>query len=373
MHVERIRTQDELNNLTLEWPCLTRGNPFRSWQWLCAWWQHFGTAGDLYVLAARNENNALIGLAPWFIEQSATRGRAIRFLGSDNVCTDYLTILSTEEHEKYVVQTIADWLIRANQQIDNYDDRWDLLQLDAIPAADLMIAKLVERLAERDCNVHRRPADNCWRIELPHSWADYLATMSKSHRKQVRRVEKRMLETGRATLHTAQSEKEWQHGMEILVRLHQKRRNSLGELGCFADERFQPFLENAAHELFKIDCAELHWIELDGVAVAAEYHAIGNNTSYAYQAGIDPDAMEQEPGRIINVATIKRAVELGRDGFDFLRGDEPYKAHWRAEPIPLVDLRIAAQHTTAQIRHGFWRAGDTMKNWIKTGIERIGM
>ncbi|MCH7690650.1 MAG: GNAT family N-acetyltransferase, partial [candidate division Zixibacteria bacterium] len=166
---------------------------------------------------------------------------------------------------------------------------------------------------------------NCWRIELPNTWEEYVASLSKSHRKQVRRVERRLLETGKAQLQTAQTLGELEQGMEILIDLHRRRRQSLGEKGCFQCPQFAGFLNEAAQRLFRQDCLQLHWMELAGRPVAAEFHLLGGRTIYAYQAGIDPDALAEEPGRIMTIAVLKKAIAEGWRSFDFLRGDESYK------------------------------------------------
>ena len=45
---------------------------------------------------------------------------------------------------------------------------------------------------------------NCWRVQLPGDWEQYLAELSKSHRKQIRRLERDVLNTSRARLHAAE-------------------------------------------------------------------------------------------------------------------------------------------------------------------------
>ena len=65
--------------------------------------------------------------------------------------------------------------------------------------------------------------------------------------------------------------------------------------------------------------------------------------TYVYQAGIDPQRLADEPGHLITAATVKRAIEQGGRAVDFLRGDEPYKAHFRALARPLLALRGRTQ------------------------------
>jgi CelD/BcsL family acetyltransferase involved in cellulose biosynthesis len=161
--------------------------------------------------------------------------------------------------------------------------------------------------------------------------------------------------------------------MDLLVKLHQLRRQSLGQVGCFASGIFTGFLHDAAAAMLADGKLRLHWIEIDGVPAAVEFQLAGGGVTYAYQAGVNPVLLDEEPGRLINIATIRHAIEHGESGFDFLRGDEPYKAHFRAEPRETVTYRIVPQRTLAQVRHGLWLAGDSVKSWVRTGLELAGM
>ena len=65
--------------------------------------------------------------------------------------------------------------------------RWDLLELGAVDAEDATVAALVRPLSASGCTVHRRPGMSCWRIELAGDWDDYLATLGKHMRRNLRR------------------------------------------------------------------------------------------------------------------------------------------------------------------------------------------
>lgn len=73
---------------------------------------------------------------------------------------------------------------------------------------------------------------------------------------------------------------------------------------------------------------------------------------------------------MITLATLRLAIEEGRTAFDFLRGDELYKAHWRAKPRPTQDILVMPDTPTARLRQNLWRAGDNLKSWLKTGLAR---
>jgi len=370
LSVRRLSTLDEFEALQSDWAAIDAGIPLRSHAWLESWWKHyqsqFETNGELCVLVVENEQGELQGAAPLFLERSATQGGVLKLLGSGEVCTDFLSLLSREGLEAAVAVAVTTWLT------ENVEE-WDLLELEAIPTEDIGVRCLTEALQVAGHSAQPRKGDNCWRIEMPPTWDDYLASLSKSHRKQLRRADKRMLQTERVTFHTVSEPNELERAFDILVELHQLRRNSIGEPGCFASERFEAFLREAASRLLSTGQLDLHYLEIDGVPVTAEIHFTSDDVIYCYQSGVHPDYLDDEPGRLLTIAVMQRACEQGKFGIDLMRGDEPYKAHWRAEPSPLQNWRITPNKTSAQLRQSVWAAGDTMKSWVKTGLGLAGL
>ena len=220
---------------------------------------------------------------------------------------------------------------------------WDLLYLEGCDSSELGLAPLVAALELHGANISHKPAFNCWRLELPETWEDYIALQSKSHRKQLRRLERRVLDGDDTRLHTITHTANLTTGWDILVDLHQRRRQTLGEPGCFASEAFSGFLREAAFDLMQAGHCRLHWLEHQSNPIAAEIHFTAEGIAYAYQAGVDPDSLDLEPGRLITMAVIRQAIEQGYRAIDFLRGDEPYKAHFRAEPHEMQAWRVAAR------------------------------
>jgi CelD/BcsL family acetyltransferase involved in cellulose biosynthesis len=361
------------------WERLVAGVPFRSWTWLSHWWRHYGPQTDADALRTRlatlcvfDDSGLLLGVAPWYLDCSAIHGRVLRPLGSGEVCSDYLGILCQPAMEEVVVDALADYLVE-NAFADGPDAlNWDLLDLGGVDVEDRAVAGLVDCLAVSGCTVHRRPGANCWRLELPTDWNGYVASLGKNLRRDVRRLERDLLGTDRVVLHSVSRLDELRLAMDILVELHQRRRIMLGEEGCFASARFLDFYYGVVPDLLCRGQVQFHWLELDGKAVAAEYQLVGSGILYAYQAGVNPDALAHEPGKLINLAILRQAIERGYRAFDFLRGDEPYKARFGARPRPTVEFRVVPRRTVAQLRHNLWLAGTNVKQWIKRGVRSEG-
>jgi len=381
MQVFRFTTLDELEPYAGDWDRLAAGVPFRSWDWLSSWWRHYGQDDyaesprtRLAVLGVFDDANTLVGLAPWRVDVSAAWGRVIRPLGSGEVCSDYLGLLCQADKQHQVAAALAAYLTEQpnDPNADNTSrDRlcWDLLELGSVDAEDLATAELIRQMAQRRCKVDRRPGPSCWRIELPDSWEDYLAMLSKSHRKQLRRLEQEMLATGRAVLHVVERLGELPPAVEILVRLHQRRRNSLGQPGCFASRRFAAFHRDVMPRLLCSGRLHLSRLEIDGRPAAAEYQLAGGGVVYAYQSGVDPELLDAQPGRLITLATLRRAIRQGFTAFDFLRGDEPYKPHFRARPRTSLEIRVVPHRAAARLRDGLRRTGRGVKHLIKSSLK----
>ena len=380
MTVQRISDWHDLARLEGPWNALAGGMPMRSWDWLATWWKHYGSAErrqadrahersaerQLYVLAVFGDAPAgsngarrpLLGVAPWYLDRTVIKGNVLRWLGSGEVCTDHLSLVCRPEDRDHVAAEIAEALTTS------FDD-WDRIDLGGIDADDAAVGALIAGFEDRECLVSRHPADACWVLDLPASWDDYLASVSKSHRKQLRQLERRVLESNRIQWHRVDSFDKLPTAWDVLVDLHQRRRKSLGEPGCFASRAFHDFHREMVDRLLHAGQLRMSWMELDGKPAAAEYHFADGTTTYAYQGGVDPERLGEEPGRLSTILCLQAAIAEGHRRIDFLRGDEPYKAHWRAVPRPTFDYRVVPNRRLARLRGRVLSVTNLVGDWVR--------
>jgi len=357
------------------WDRLAGDNIFRRFAWQTTWWQVYGrsTARSLHIVAGFDEQGALRGIAPWYWQRSARFGHVVRMLGDGEICSDYLGLLVQPEYAAEFATGLADWLVAQNNaQPKSGGAPWNVLDLAGLSANDQGMNRLVETLGQRGLSVIDRPELRCWRLELPRTWSEYEALLSPSHRKQVRRLLNRYLRTGRAVLKTVSTPAELAVALPVLIDLHAQRRSHFGGRGCFVHANFREFHERVMPLLLERNQLRLHILELDGQPIAAEYH-FGQSVVYAYQGGILPSAVEHQPGKLATVAAIAAAIEDGKTAYDFLRGDESYKAHFRAQPVTLRNVRVVAAGTAAEWRYRFGTLGETIKAWLRhSWTPRVG-
>jgi CelD/BcsL family acetyltransferase involved in cellulose biosynthesis len=372
MQIRHCSNIEHWESLAGVWNSLTRGNPFASWEWLSNWWRYYGKGRELCVLAIQDAQGTVVGATPWYVERCATRGRVIRVLGSGEVCSEYLSVLCQPEHEDAVTDAVAHRLV-ARSQPRRDSLHWDLLALECVPVTDTASAKLIANLVEADCSIVRRANASCWSVDLPATWEEYVSLLSKSHRKQIQRAFRDEVMTGHAHLKTIDNLHELRSGMELLLDLHRRRWESLRREGSLSRERFAGFLRDVAPLLLRNNALQLSLLNLDGRCAAVDFHLVSGDTNYVYQGGIEPALAKHSPGSLLTALLIRDAIGRGRKRFDFLRGDEPYKSHFRAKPTATHDHFLVPRFVGPQLRHSVWLAGNMVKNLVRTGMSLTGM
>ncbi len=358
MFVQSIDSFEQLSAHRHRWDELADDCLFQSWTWLSTWWQHYGTDCRLYILLVFDEAEQLKAILPCYLQQSLAHGKVLRLLGDGEVCSDHLGLLVSETDQESAAEAIAAMLFYQS-------DEWDLVDFSGIDAEGTGLRILVDRLRDSGCLTEITSTERRWSISLPDTWDEFLPLLSKSHRKKLRKLERRILDTDLATWHPVTSTADFDSAWPILIDLHQRRRRSLGEPGCFASPSFANFHEEVARKLLAENRLQLSWLELDGQPAAAEYNLISGTTTYAYQGGVEPEMLDQEPGRLSMIRTIQKAMDEGHREFDLLRGDEPYKAHWRATPHELINVRIASPRHGATMRLRTWTQLRSAGRWAK--------
>ncbi len=359
LSVQCVRNADDLVGLRPRWNELAGGIPFRRWEWLATWWTHFRTRQDELLVLTVTDCAGIVGIAPWFARRSATCGRVIHFLGSGLVCSDYATVLHAPSCEQQVAEALASWL-------SDHEQRSTWIELSGVSLEDPVVRHLAGQLEEREHVIDWRPRESCWRIEFPNSWEEYVGRLSRSRRGRVRQLKRRILDSDRAEIRVADSCETLGEGLDILADLHQKRQTSLGQPGCFALPQFHGFLNEVAGRFFDLGQLRMQWVEVDGHPVVAEIDFLGEHTLYMYQSGMDPDFSEHRPGWLGTIASLHHAIEEGYECYDFLRGDEPYKAHWRAEPQPVALVRAFPKNFRARLSQTLFQVHAEAKRYVNT-------
>jgi len=312
--VELLKDARDLRRLGTEWShlyeCCADATPFQRPAWLLAWVDAF-CPRDLLIVTVRDGGN-LVGLAPLLTYRKG--GQCILAFAGGGV-SDYLGLLCAPGREADVVQSILACLTS--------QPNWDVLELTDIPG-DSSLLKLPV------FEPHTQPHDSVSVLPLPGDKNQLLHGFSRRQRANLRNAASRLLRAGGGRIESATTETlgEFLHD---LFRLHTTRWSKTGQPGVLHDESTRNFHRDCAPDLHAQGLLKIHRMRLGEQTIAILYSLWEGETVFAYMQGFDPAYASLSPGTQLMFAVIEEAQSQGFRTFDFLRGQEAYKQHWRAQ------------------------------------------
>jgi CelD/BcsL family acetyltransferase involved in cellulose biosynthesis len=348
MQTQVIHRREELAALEAAWRELPAPSPMQGPDWLLPWWDAYGE-GDprerLTVLAFWDDSTGqLAGLAPWRVRAS-WGGATLRFLADGRAATDHQSLLAASpEVEPAVVHAAARWVRQTVGKL------WRRARFEGIDDDDRVMRHLTESLATAGIDVEHVPDMGSFAVDWTAdcadpdgSWEAYLATLSKSRRKRLRRFARERLDVPGTRVVVAETESQRREMWPVLERLHNERRRGMGHAGAFECPRFARFHNDASARLLAAGRLKLAMLEVDGEPLSIDYAIDDPRTGalLVYQGGIGERGLGLDAGHLSSLFQARDAMRRGRTRFDLLRGDEPYKLGWGAvhRPASTVYLR----------------------------------
>ncbi len=335
-----------------------------SWQWLVTWWEKIGQhnkSNRLCLIKLQNEGQ-LVGIAPLFVERNRVLGRTLKFLGSGAACSDLMTFPTLPGYEQPIADALLE-LIRHPDFIKQFGNI-DLIELEGHTGNDLAVNSFVEAATDSGFEIASRELEGCWKVDIPTDWEDFRKVVKKSQRRKINKVD-RLADTRTFETTYVTSPDGMRAAWQDFVDLHQKRRNQLGQPGCFINSEFDHFLSSAAQRLAEVNRTLLTMIHHEGKPFGAILCFVSGDCLCVYQSGLDTDNQKYEPGHYANTMTFRAAQERGFKALDFLRGDEPYKANWGCERTSIFRTRLVAPKLSAQLRHRIFVGGRNVRDWTQ--------
>lgn len=305
-----------------------KADPMSGFDWNYAWWQSFQENGDLHLITFEQDGE-VVGLAPFFVDRWFGLNR-FRFLATGSVCSDYVDLVCDPKHYELCAASLAQYVKAKN---------FDVVELDCTKE-NRLAQQLTPPLKDK-YQIDQRTAEPTWRLDLPGTWKEFVASTKSSLRRKINKAVRR-IDSDEFEISSTAEGLDFDSAIEVLESLHTRRFNSMDKPGVFVDDRFTEFLQGAARELCCQGKCEIVVAAENGEPFAAQIYFEGEEGFQFYQGGCDPDAMKLEPGHFMFTFMVRRAIERGDHVFDFLRGDEPYKAFWGASPHSQWKVRMVS-------------------------------
>jgi CelD/BcsL family acetyltransferase involved in cellulose biosynthesis len=328
LSLEIIRDLDRLGAIASEWEALIHEvpgiTPFQFPAWQLIWWKHFGS-GKLCVFAFWN-GGELAGLIPCFLHQWNAR-RQITLIGSG--ISDYLEPPIQQEFASEVCGLLSEHL--------RLSDQWDICDWQ-----DLNADSFLQKLSPGGSLKVRAEADTCCaRINIPEDFETFWGRRPKDLRRNLRRYSERARVLG--ALEFKVTDAADCQSLDALITLHSARWEKRGEPGMIAANSSAQFLGDIANELASRGMLRFFRLTFKGKITAAIIAFTYRNRMFSYLSAFHPECEHLGMGRTLLYEAVRHCAQQGITAWDFLRGDEPYKFSWGAQPIPKLRLRITPE------------------------------
>ncbi len=319
-------TQESFQSLTSCWTDsshrLKWGSVFVLPPWLEVWWQAFQPGSRLCLSAVRQEAE-IIGIAPLHISE-----RKAAFIGSADVC-DYLDFIVAPGKEEAFFNALLDDLLKLDI---------NQINLDSLRPDSTALVYLVEIAQQRGYSVQTAKEDVSLTMELPATWEDYLASLAKKQRHEVRRKLRRLQEAGNVRYRCfwaepSEATKLTDTFLDIFSRSRQDKAD-------FMTTRMVRYFRSLALAMARTGILRYGVLELDALPVAMIMAFDYNETIYLYNSAFLPGYDSLSVGLLSKILGIQESINAGLKHWDFLKGTEDYKYQLGGCEISLFNCQI---------------------------------
>jgi CelD/BcsL family acetyltransferase involved in cellulose biosynthesis len=313
--------REELESLRAEWQDLLSRVPephvFHRPLWNGVWLAHFGDGQEPLFLAAR-DGGRLVAVAPLMRD-----GPRLALVGDHEIC-DYMDFVVEPGREGEFFPALLRSL---------GEEPWEEIELRGLASDSPALAALPAAADALGWRLEQELEAVAPRVELAPSWEEYLGSLGKKDRHELRRKMRRLRQGGaQVELRDLRSRQEVAAGMEDFLRLHTASRRDKAE---FMSPQMECFFRDMAVNLADESLIRLFMMDLDGRPAASVLCFDCCDQLHLYNSGFDPDLSALSVGLLSKVLCLEVAIEEGKSCLDLLRGAESYKYDLGARDLPI--------------------------------------
>lgn len=331
---------DIIEQLRPEWNALlhnsTADTPFLTFEWQKTWIDCLCSCeGEVHLLTVR-DGGALLGIAPLFVltepDQDGRPRRLLRLIGSVDA-SDYLDLIAARGCEREVLTAMLDALEQS--------DTWDAIDLWNVPEASLTRSLLPDLIAARGWTLLDEKQVVCPIIHLPATFDDYVQSLDKKERHELRRKIRRAEATEGVTWYAITGQDhthDLDEAAESFISLMMKSRSDKSD---FMNDDMRRFFHQMIRATHAGGFLHLAFLEVGGVRVAAYLSFDYNRQRLVFNSGLETEGYQAlSAGIVLAARIIEEAIQCSYGEFDFLRGDEKYKYQLGAKDTWIYHVRV---------------------------------
>jgi CelD/BcsL family acetyltransferase involved in cellulose biosynthesis len=329
--------------------------PFQSHAWLHSWWLSYGRRGRLRLLLVRS-GEELVAAAPLMLVRRPLP--ALVPLGG--AISDYADLLLDDDDAGGAAGALTETLA-------------DAARTALIDFREVRPGGAVERVYDRWPGPRRALRDSVC-LELPAVPMDGLVARLPSNKAQRVRAKLRKL-TALGVRRRAVGPEEVDAALGRLLELHRLQWQGRKVTSEHLSPRFRAHLVRAVGPMVRSGNAVVTEFRIDGEVVAVDLSLLSPGLAGGYLYGAHPGLRERKADVAVMLldACAEQAGTGGRGTLSLLRGDEPYKHHWRPEPVVNQRLLLARRRTAPLLTAALCdaaarqRGKEVLRRWRERG------
>jgi len=329
MKTELVSDEAEFAALAADWAdlygrCAT-ATPFQSHAWLHSWWLSYGRRGRLRLLLVRGGDGQLVAAAPLM----AVRSPLPALVPLGGAISDYGDVLLDDERGEEAVAALTDGLARAARTA-------------LVDFREVRPGGAAQRIYDHWSGPRRRVGDSVC-LELPAVPMEELVARLPSTKAQQRVRAKLRKLTSLGVRRSVVHPDEVDSALRRLIELHQLQWQGRKVTSEHLRPRFCDHLVRSVGPMVRSGDAVVTEFRLDDDVVAVDLTLLSRRLAGGYLYGAHPRLREQKAD--VAVMLLDACSEHARGTLSLLRGNEPYKQHWRPEQVVNQRLLLARRHT----------------------------
>jgi CelD/BcsL family acetyltransferase involved in cellulose biosynthesis len=323
--VRRISSLEELAPLASAWDELLLRDPltsvFLSYEWVSAWWAHFGRNADLWVLIA-TLNGELLGVAP-LMRRRTRLGYRLEFIGIPNLLSDRVGFLVDPARAPEVVDGFYSWLV---------DNRlsWHVWELKNIPEDSLGWVALRKLFRVRGILRWREFLyDTCPYLPVADSWDGLLVGAKRRRlRGRLKNAQNRLRRLGTMSFEQHRDLESITSVWPCVVELNERSAQYRRGLNIFLGRGHREFFDDVVCGLAPHRWVVLSILRLDGVAIACDLSFFVGGRLSGYSQAQDPVHASTSLFTFIVGQILQAGLGKGLKEVDFSTGAQDVKYRW---------------------------------------------
>lgn len=312
--VERVDFAAAENDWRELFSCCDPAYPFLSPTWQRTWWEEFGDSREPVLLRVTDGAKAC-ALVPLMRE-----GDIITFAGNTSIC-DYMDVVGADDRRAEVMEAVLRSL---------GEEPWSELVLWAVREDSPTFKALPGVCTSLGLNFETEVEDVCPQLDLPGDWEEYLASLDKKDRHELRRKLRKLSQGGEPDLEVLTTADDVSAAMDDFLKQH---KTSRADKETFMTPQMEGFFRRVVPAIAAEGGVEMTFLKLGGVRAACVLCFRTDGDLLLYNSGYEKAYAGLSVGLLSKALALQRAIEQGMRRFDFLRGAEPYKYDLGAKDV----------------------------------------